>query len=47
VAIEDEHSQHVFDRYDLAWRIRVRHSGEVVQHGLVDLGGKWDLSSTR
>lgn len=41
VAVEDQHSQHTFDRYDLGWRLRVRQSSELVMHGLVDIGGRW------
>jgi ABC-2 type transport system ATP-binding protein/lipopolysaccharide transport system ATP-binding protein len=41
IAIEDHFSQHTYDRYDQAWRLRVRHDGEQVVHGLVDIGGDW------
>lgn len=44
VAIEDEFSQHTYDRYDMGWRLRVRQSGEQVLHGLVDPGGAWQLT---
>ena len=43
VAVEDLHSQHIFDRYDMAWRLRVRHAGDQQIHGLVDIGGSWKL----
>ena len=41
IALTDEHYQRVYDRYDLAWRLRVRPSGEIEIHGLVDVGGDW------
>ena len=41
VAIEDQFSQHTFDRYDRAWTLRVRHDGEQAVHGMVDIGGDW------
>lgn len=44
VAIEDAHSQHTFDRYDMGWRLRIRQNSEQVLHGLVDPGGSWVLS---
>jgi ABC-2 type transport system ATP-binding protein/lipopolysaccharide transport system ATP-binding protein len=43
VAIEDRFSQHTFDRYDLGWRLRVRHAGDQEIHGLVDVGGTWQM----
>lgn len=43
VAIEDAHSQHTHDRYDMGWRLRVRQNGEQVLHGLVDPGGRWSV----
>ena len=41
IALTDEHYQRVYDRYDLSWRLRVRQSGEIEVHGLVDVGGDW------
>jgi len=41
VAIEDQYSQHTFDRYDRGWVLRVRHDGEQAVHGMVDIGGDW------
>ena len=41
VAIEDQFSQHTFDRYDRGWQLRVRHDGEQATLGLVDIGGDW------
>ena len=43
VAIEDRFSQHTFDRYDYGWHLRIRHEGEQMVHGLVDIGGDWDV----
>ncbi|CAN5440019.1 ABC transporter ATP-binding protein [soil metagenome] len=45
IAVEDQHSQHTFDRYDLGWRLRVRQDSDLVMHGLVDIGGEWQLRS--
>ena len=47
VAIEDAFSQHTYDRYDMAWRLNVRQSSDKVIHGLVDVGGEWELSGFR
>ncbi|NLA36887.1 MAG: ABC transporter ATP-binding protein [Actinobacteria bacterium] len=41
VAIEDQYSQHTFDRYDRAWTIHIRPEGEQAVVGLVDIGGDW------
>lgn len=41
VAIEDQFSQHTFDRYDRSWQLRVRHDGEQAVQGMVDIGGDW------
>ncbi|MEI2698424.1 MAG: ABC transporter ATP-binding protein [Microthrixaceae bacterium] len=43
LAVEDQHSQHTYDRYDLGWRLRVRQDSDLVMHGLVDIGGEWRL----
>ncbi|MEX0768972.1 MAG: ABC transporter ATP-binding protein [Microthrixaceae bacterium] len=43
VAVEDQFSQHTYDRYDLSWRLRVRQDSDLVMHGLVDIGGEWIL----
>ncbi|MBS1836661.1 MAG: ABC transporter ATP-binding protein [Actinobacteria bacterium] len=45
VAVEDQHSQHTYDRYDLGWRLRVRQDSDLVMHGLVDIGGEWQVRS--
>ncbi|HNI34391.1 MAG TPA: ABC transporter ATP-binding protein [Microthrixaceae bacterium] len=45
VAIEDQFSQHTFDRYDRGWTLRVRHDGEQAVVGLVDIGGDWTLGA--
>lgn len=47
VAIEDQWSQHTFDRYDRSWTIHVRAEGEQPVVGLVDIGGRWLSSPTR
>jgi ABC-2 type transport system ATP-binding protein/lipopolysaccharide transport system ATP-binding protein len=44
VAVEDQFSQHTFDRYDRAWQLRVRHEGEQAVVGLVDVGGDWHVN---
>ncbi|MEZ5320835.1 MAG: Wzt carbohydrate-binding domain-containing protein [Microthrixaceae bacterium] len=44
VAVEDQFSQHTFDRYDRAWQIRVRPEGEQEVYGLVDIGGDWTVT---
>ena len=43
VAIEDQYSQHTFDRYDQGWVLRVRHDGDQAVHGMVDIGGDWRI----
>lgn len=47
IAVEDQHSQHTYDRYDLGWRLRVRQDSDLVMHGLVDIGGQWQVGSGR
>jgi hypothetical protein len=47
VAIEDQFSQHTFERYDMAWRLRVRHAGDQEIKGLVDIGGAWKVLTNR
>jgi len=46
IAIEDQYSQHTFDRYDRGWELRVRHDGEQAVQGLVDIGGDWITESS-
>ncbi len=45
VAIEDEHSQRTFDRYDHGWQLKVRNAGEQTIVGLVDIGGGWRIAT--
>ena len=44
VALEDQFSQHTFDRYDYGWTLHVRPSANKEIHGLVDIGGDWKFA---